>query len=99
MFGTVAAAGIRILSTAELGRRDLLIMAVAFGLGLGVTAVPEVTNFMPPLLKNLLSSSVTVAGLSAILMSLLLPMPESDEATQDSSIEGSELNEKAIDAA
>ncbi len=99
MFGTVAAAGIRILSTAELGRRDLLIMAVAFGLGLGVTAVPEVTNFMPPLLKNLLSSSVTVAGLSAILMSLLLPMPESDETTQDSSIEGSELNEKAIDAA
>ncbi|MEH6347138.1 MAG: nucleobase:cation symporter-2 family protein [Bermanella sp.] len=99
MFGTVAAAGIRILSTAELGRRDLLIMAVAFGLGLGVTAVPEVTNFMPPLLKNVLSSSVTVAGLSAILMSLLLPIPESETAKEDTPFEGTTLENEALDPA
>ncbi len=73
MFGTVASAGIRILATAELDRRDLLIMAVSFGLGLGVVAVPEVTNFFPPLAKSIFSSSVTVAGLSAILMSLIIP--------------------------
>ena len=94
MFGTVAAAGIRILATAELGRRDLLIMAVAFGLGLGVTAVPEVTNFMPPLLKNVLSSSVTVAGLSAILMSLFLPMGESESIKENNLLE-----DDALDAA
>ena len=94
MFGTVAAAGIRILATAELGRRDLLIMAVAFGLGLGVTAVPEVTNFMPPLLKNVLSSSVTVAGLSAILMSLFLPMGESESVKENNLLEN-----EALDAA
>ncbi|MET4757857.1 solute carrier family 23 protein [Endozoicomonas sp. NE40] len=76
MFGTVAAAGIRILASAELGRRDLLIMAVSFGLGLGVTAVPEVASQLPPLLKSLFSSSITVAGLSAIFMSLFLPMGE-----------------------
>jgi len=73
MFGTVASAGIRILATAELDRRDLLIMAVSFGLGLGVVAVPEVTNFFPPLAKSIFSSSVTVAGISAIVMSLIIP--------------------------
>ena len=73
MFGTVASAGIRILATADLDRRDLLIMAVSFGLGLGVVAVPEVTSSFSPLLKSIFSSSVTVAGLSAILMSLILP--------------------------
>ena len=36
MFGTVAAAGIRILAIAELDRRDLLIMAVSFGLAWGL---------------------------------------------------------------
>ncbi len=73
MFGTVASAGIRILATADLDRRDLLIMAVSFGLGLGVVAVPEVTSSFSPLFKSIFSSSVTVSGLSAILMSLILP--------------------------
>ena len=73
MFGTVAAAGIRILAIAELDRRDLLIMAVSFGLGLGAFAVPEITNSFSPLMKSICSSSVTVAGISAILMSLIIP--------------------------
>ena len=75
MFGTVAAAaaGIRILAIAELDRRDLPVMAVSFGLGLGAFAVPEITNSFSPLMKSICSSSVTVAGISAILMSLIIP--------------------------
>lgn len=98
MFGTVAAAGIRILATAELGRRDLLIMAVSFGLGLGVTAVPEVTNFMPALLKSLMGSSVTVAGISAILMSLLLPMSKREEEKIRAAEEQAEKDAAEADA-
>ncbi|MEM8504170.1 MAG: nucleobase:cation symporter-2 family protein, partial [Cyanobacteria bacterium P01_D01_bin.1] len=37
MFGSVAAAGIKIISTIELGRRETLILATSLGLGLGVT--------------------------------------------------------------
>lgn len=96
MFGTVAAAGIRILATADLGRRDLLIMAVAFGLGLGVKAVPEVTTFFPDMLKNIFSSSVTVAGLSAIFMSLILPLDVKKKAEapqqRDELIEATEMS-------
>ena len=83
MFGTVASAGIRILATAKLDRRDLLIMAVSFGLGLGVIAVPEVTNSFSPLFKSIFSSSVTVAGISAILMSLIIPQEKSRAAQED----------------
>ncbi|QXP44882.1 purine permease [Shewanella eurypsychrophilus] len=82
MFGTVASAGIRILASAELDRRDLLIMAVSFGLGLGVVAVPEVTNSFSPLFKSIFGSSVTVAGLSAILMSLIIPQNMATEAEE-----------------
>lgn len=83
IFGTVAAAGVRILATAELDRRDLLIMAVSFGLGLGLVAVPEITNSFPPLMKSICSSSVTVAGISAILMSLIMPTEKNNEVEQE----------------
>lgn len=95
MFGTIAAAGVRILSTAEMNRRNLMIMAVSFGLALGVAAVPEVTSTFPALLKNIMGSAVTVGGLSAILMSLFLPLDEeemADEASEETSERIAELN-------
>ena len=36
MFGTVAAAGIRIVSSQEIGRKETLVLAVSLSLGLGV---------------------------------------------------------------
>lgn len=73
MFGTVAAAGVKILATVELDRRAMLIMAVSFGTGLGVTMVPELFSQLPDLIKNIFSSAITTGGVSAILLTLLLP--------------------------
>ena len=73
MFGTIAAAGIRILATLELDRRTMLIMAVSFGLGLGVAMVPNLLQEMPKLVQNLFGSAVTMSGLSAIILNTLLP--------------------------
>ncbi len=73
MFGTVAAAGVKILATEDLDRRKMLIMAVSFGTGLGVTMVPELFAQMPDLIKNIFSSAITTGGISAILLTLLLP--------------------------
>jgi len=57
MFGTVATAGIRILATLDLDRRSMLIMAVSFGLGLGVATVPDVLKEMPKLVQNIFGSA------------------------------------------
>ncbi|MAK92548.1 MAG: xanthine permease XanP [Oleibacter sp.] len=73
MFGTVAAAGIRILSTVDLDRRSMLIMAVAFGLGLGVAAQPDLLKEMPKTVQNIFGSAITVSGLAAIILNSLLP--------------------------
>jgi xanthine permease XanP len=78
MFGTIAAAGIRILATQDLDRRTMLIMAVSFGLGLGVAMVPDVLKEMPKMVQNILGSAVTMAGLSAILLNVVLPQAESE---------------------
>ena len=39
MFGTVAAAGIRIVSSQEIGRKETLVLAVSLSLGLGVELI------------------------------------------------------------
>ena len=73
MFGSVAAAGVRILAQAPLDRRSMLIIATSFGVGLGIAAQPELLHLMPSLVRNLFDSAITSGGLTAIVLCLLLP--------------------------
>lgn len=76
MFGTIAASGIRIISRCELNRRAILIMALSFSMGLGIAQKPEILQFMPEWVKNILSSGMAAGGLTAIILNIVLP-PES----------------------
>ncbi|WP_432459030.1 MULTISPECIES: uracil-xanthine permease family protein [unclassified Agarivorans] len=82
MFGTVAAAGVKILASDQLNRRKLLIMAVSFGVGLGVILVPNLLQHAPKLVQNIFGSSVTSGGLMAIFLSLLLPEEQSTVSSE-----------------
>ena len=73
MFGTVAVAGIKILSCVNLTKRNSIILAVALGLGLGVTFVPEILEASPPLIKSLFASGISTGGMTALLLNLILP--------------------------
>lgn len=95
MFGTVAAAGIRILATLDLDRRTMLIMAVSFGFGLGVAMVPDLLKEMPKLVQNIFGSAVTVSGLIAITLNTLLPYDKAAEAE----VADSEVMPEAVKAA
>ena len=73
MFGTVAAAGIRIIASRTLNGRGMLILAVSLAMGLGITFVPEMLDHFPPLMKSLFQSGIATGGLIAILMNIALP--------------------------
>ena len=73
LFGTIAVAGIRILASEEIDRRKAYIMAVSFGLGLGVTLVPDATQQLPDFIRQVFATPITLAGLSAIILSLAIP--------------------------
>jgi xanthine permease XanP len=73
MFGSVAAAGVRILAQSPLDRRSMLIIATSFGVGLGIAAQPALLHHLPQLIQNLFDSAITSGGLTAIVMCLLLP--------------------------
>ena len=73
MFGTVAVAGIKILSCVNLTKRNSIILAVSLGLGLGVTFVPEILDKLPALVKSLFASGISTGGMSALVLNLILP--------------------------
>jgi xanthine permease XanP len=73
MFGTVAVAGIKILSCVNLTKRNSIILAISLGLGLGVTFVPEILGGMPTLVQSLFSSGISTGGITALLLNIILP--------------------------
>ena len=73
MAGTIAAAGIRIISTATINRRGVLIIAISLSLGLGMVFRPEILNNFSPFFKSMLSSPITTGGLTAIILNIVLP--------------------------
>lgn len=73
MFGSVATAGIKIISSIEIGRRETLILATSLGLGLGVTFAPDLLSDMPILIKNIFGSGISAGGICALVLNILLP--------------------------
>lgn len=79
MFGAIAVAGINIVTSVELDRRALIIVAVSLAMGLGVVYVPELFVDKPALIKNIFSSGISTGGLTAILLNWLLPQNPTNE--------------------
>ncbi|NJN22887.1 MAG: xanthine permease XanP, partial [Leptolyngbya sp. RL_3_1] len=75
MFGTVAVAGIKIISCVNLTKRASIILAVSLGLGLGVSVVPDILDQMPGLVKSIFASGISTGGLTALLLNIILPGP------------------------
>ncbi len=73
LFGTVAAAGINIISHVKLDRRESMILAVSIGVALGAAFVPEAIEHLPSMLKKMLGTPAIAGGLAALITNILLP--------------------------
>ena len=76
MFGTVAAAGVRIIASTEITRKAVLVMAISFAMGLSVELVPNILDKMPEVIRNIFSSGITTGGLTAILANAFIHIKE-----------------------
>lgn len=72
MFGTVAAAGVRIVASQELDRKAILVLACSLSFGLGVELMPSVLQDMPDSVRTIFSSGITTGGLVAIIANIIL---------------------------
>ena len=76
MFGTVAAAGIRIIASRDINRKATLVIAISFSFGLSVELVPEILSQLPETVRNIFSSGITTGGVMAILTNALIQIKE-----------------------
>lgn len=72
MFGLVAAQGIKTFATVKIGDRELLIISVAFALGIGVTVRPELLAGLPTPIQMVLSSGISTGTLAALVLNIAL---------------------------
>lgn len=72
MFGLVAAQGVKTLSQIKIGDRELLIISVAFALGIGVTVRPELLSSLPTPIQMVLSSGISTGTLAALILNIVL---------------------------
>ncbi len=73
LFGSIAAAGIRILAALNFDRKRVLTVSISLGLAMGVTLVPDTLKALPDAVRAIFGSAITVAGVSAILLTLVIP--------------------------
>lgn len=78
MFGTVAASGIKTLGNVKVSNRNLLIIAVSIGLGLGVTFEPQYFSNLPGVLQSIFSSGISTGTIVAFTLNLLLKEKNND---------------------
>lgn len=72
MFGMVASSGIKTLSRVRMNNRNLLIIAVSLGLGLGVTFRPELVENLPSTLRMIFSSGISTGTIAALVLNMAL---------------------------
>lgn len=80
MFGMVAAAGVNMLSDVNWNRRNMMIFAIALSVGLGLQLESGALQHLPDTLKVLMSSGLLPAALIAIVLNLVIPHEEDEEA-------------------
>ena len=76
MFGMVAAAGVRIIASQTIGRKETLVLAMAFGAGLGVELCPDILKHAPDALKGIFSSGLVTGGLVAMISNAIIRIKE-----------------------
>ncbi len=73
MFGMVAAAGLKLIAAADLNRRNLVIIALSLGIGIGLQAVPDAVKIVPQQIRLLLVSGIIPAAFLAVVLNAILP--------------------------
>jgi xanthine permease len=78
MFGMVIAYGIKMLGNVDFASQEnLLIIACSVGMGMGVTAVPDIFSHLPEGVKILTSSGIVTGSLTAIFLNIVFNISKS----------------------
>ncbi|ETA73852.1 xanthine permease [Ligilactobacillus equi DPC 6820] len=73
MFSMISVQGIRMLIKIDFtNEKNLIIMAVSMGLGLGVSVYSNIFQFLPQALQLLFANGIVISSISSVLLNLIL---------------------------
>jgi NCS2 family nucleobase:cation symporter-2/xanthine permease len=94
MFAMVAVAGVQMLSNVDFNKSsNMLVVACSIGVGLGITAVPNLLDHTPTIFKSIFSSGIVSASVVAVILNAFLNYGDKDN---HSSVKVSESNHSGI---
>jgi len=76
MFSMVAVSGISLLRSVKFNSRNMLIIALSIGFGVGLSWVPEAVQQFPRDIQIFLTSGVVPSGILAIILNTILPIED-----------------------
>ena len=79
MFGAIIVSGVTMLGECGFDRRNTIIAATSFAIGIGMTQVPEFFSGMPQLVSDIFENN-PVAGVFVLAMVLSLTLPKKIKA-------------------
>lgn len=83
MFAMIAVSGIKLITSEPLNNRNSTIVAVALGIGVGLSLVPDVLSKMPESIKLIFGDSgLIVVAIIAILLNIVLPKENTELKTK-----------------
>ena len=73
VFAAITMSGIQLLGEQPMNYRNKMIVGIALAIGIGIEAVPDILQFCPQLVKNILGSSLMVSVLIVFLLNIIVP--------------------------
>lgn len=101
MFSMIVVSGIKVISSQNLTQRNMLVIGVALGVGMGLNGRIEAIAILPDMVQHMLSG-IGGTGLVALLLNIVLPRTEEDEvlyaAGQNEAVENEVMENEEIKA-
>lgn len=83
MFGSILYAGFGMMARTGFSQRNMVIVSLSLSVGLGFTQATEMFKIFPEIVRTVFAdNSVAVVFLLAVLLNLLLPQGDSDDASK-----------------
>ena len=79
VFAAITMSGIQLLGEQPLNYRNKMIVGIALAIGIGIDSVPEILQFAPQLVQNVLGSSLMVSFLIVFFLNIIVPEDNSPE--------------------
>lgn len=74
MFGSIVVSGMQMITRAGYTQRNITIVALSLGIGIGFTQVPEIFSIFPSIVQQVLGNNcVAIVFIVSIILNLVLP--------------------------